>query len=329
MKENIKTSWEKFLFVDLFAGIGGIRIPFEELGGKCVFTSEWDKYAQDTYEANFGNRPAGDITHFDPSDIPNHDILLAGFPCQSFSIIGDKKGFSDTRGTLFFNIESILSKKKPEAFLLENVKQLRSHEKGKTFKTIIDKLNRLGYHTFSTVLNALDFGLPQKRERTFIVGFKRNLQFYFPNPICKEPKLEDILEPDDMLDPSLFASDSIVKKRMAALKKKPMYPSIWHENVAGNISPLQYSCALRAGASYSYLLVNGIRRPSPRELLRLQGFPDTFKIVVTYTQIRKQAGNSVAVPVIKAIAKQMLKSLSEGKPNSINRVDNAVQGSLF
>ena len=329
MKENIKTSWEKFLFVDLFAGIGGIRIPFEELGGKCVFTSEWDKYAQDTYEANFGNRPAGDITHFDPSDIPNHDILLAGFPCQSFSIIGDKKGFSDTRGTLFFNIESILSKKKPEAFLLENVKQLRSHEKGKTFKTIIDKLNRLGYHTFSTVLNALDFGLPQKRERTFIVGFKRNLQFYFPNPICKEPKLEDILEPDDMLDPSLFASDSIVKKRMAALKKKPMYPSIWHENVAGNISPLPYSCALRAGASYSYLLVNGIRRPSPRELLRLQGFPDTFKIVVPYTQIRKQAGNSVAVPVIKAIAKQMLKSLSEGKPNSINRVDNAVQGSLF
>ena len=329
MNDSKTTSWDQFLFIDLFAGIGGIRIPFEELGGKCVFTSEWDKHAQDTYEANFGERPVGDITKFNPSDIPNHDILLAGFPCQSFSIIGDKKGFEDTRGTLFFNIESILREKYPNAFLLENVKQLKSHEKGKTFKIILKKLKSLGYHTYSTVLNALDFGLPQKRERTFIVGFKKNIQFFFPSPVCTEPRLSDLLEDDNVVDPSLFASDKIVKKRRSALKKEPMYPSIWHENVAGNISPLPYSCALRAGASYSYLLVNGIRRPSPRELLRLQGFPDAFKIVVPYTQIRKQAGNSVAIPVVRAIAKQMLKSLREGNLNKFHRVDNAEQGTLF
>lgn len=305
--------FQEFKFIDLFAGIGGIRIPFEELGGTCVFTSEWDTKAQETYEANFGEKPFGDITEISPDDIPDHDVLLAGFPCQTFSIIGDKKGFSDTRGTLFFNIEAILQEKMPAAFLLENVKNLKGHDKGRTFATIIQKLEQLGYHVHTTILNALDFGLPQKRERTFIVGFRKNLEFNFPLPLGDPPSLSEILEDSDSIDPALFASDTIVKKRLAALKKPAPVPSVWHENVSGNVSPRTFSCALRASASYNYLLVNGIRRLSPRELLRLQGFPESYRIVVSYTHIRKQTGNSVAVPVIRAVALQMLDSLRKNE----------------
>ena len=163
---------KKFKFIDLFAGIGGIRIPFEELGGECVFSSEWDKFSQITYEANFGETPHGDITKIDAKDIPNHDLLVGGFPCQAFSQAGLKKGFEDTRGTLFFDIARILEHHNPKAFLLENVKGLRGHDKGKTFKTIISVLNRLGYQTLEIIVfYARDFGLPQNRERIFIVGF--------------------------------------------------------------------------------------------------------------------------------------------------------------
>lgn len=299
----------KFRFIDLFAGIGGIRLGFESVGGKCIFSSEWDKYAQDTYEANFGERPQGDITQIKPQTIPEHDILLAGFPCQAFSICGDRHGFLDTRGTLFFNIEEILRIKLPYAFLLENVKNLKSHDKGRTFQTIISHLEDLGYYIYHTVLNSLDFGIPQKRERTLIVGFRDNINFAFPKPINIKPNLSSILENDSEVDKRYFASPTIRKNRL--LKVKPNYPtpSIWHENKSGNISALEYSCALRAGASYNYLLVNGIRRLTPKELLRLQGFPDDFKIVVPYTQIRKQTGNSVTVPVIEAVARQMIASI--------------------
>ena len=149
-----------FEFIDLFAGIGGIRLGFESIGGKCVFSSEWDKYAQDTYEANFGERPEGDITKINIKTIPEHNILLGGFPCQAFSICGNQKGFSDTRGTLFFNIEEILRIKKPYAFMLENVKNLRSHDKGRTFKILLEHLENLGYYVHHTILNSLDFGIP-------------------------------------------------------------------------------------------------------------------------------------------------------------------------
>ncbi len=299
----------KFRFIDLFAGIGGMRLAFENVGGECVFSSEWDIYAQNTYEANFGERPQGDITKIKPETIPEHDILLAGFPCQAFSICGDRKGFLDTRGTLFFNIEEILKIKQPLAFLLENVKNLKSHDRQRTFKTIIKHLENLGYSIHHTVLNSLDFGIPQKRERTIIVGFKDKVDFYFPKPIGIKPNLSTILENDRDIDPKYFASPEIRKKRL--LKVKPNYPipSIWHENKSGNISALEYSCALRAGASYNYLLVNGVRRLTPRELLRLQGFPDRFKIVVPYSQIRKQTGNTVTIPVIEAVAKQMIASI--------------------
>src|SRR5699024_6991392 len=170
-----------FKFIDLFAGIGGIRIPFDEFGGKCVFSSEWDKHAKKMYEANFGEIPYGDICEIDKGEIPEHDILLAGFPCQSFSIMGKSLGFADTRGTMFFEIEKVLKEKKPQAILLENVKQLRTHDKGRTLKVILAKLENLGYEVSYTILNALDFGLPQKRERIIIVGFlNHGLKFNFP-----------------------------------------------------------------------------------------------------------------------------------------------------
>ena len=301
-------------FIDLFAGIGGMRIPFEKLGGMCVFSSEWDKHARQTYVYNFGETPAGDITQINEADIPDHDILLAGFPCQPFSIIGDKQGFEDTRGTLFFDIARILKRKQPTAFLLENVRQLLTHDRGRTFAVIEEQLSQLGYTTYHKVLNALDFGLPQKRERIFIVGFREPIAFEFPKPFGAYKPLSEILESDEDIEPNLFASARIQESRREKCKGTPFFPSMWHENKGGNISVLPFSCALRAGASYNYLLVNGVRRPSSRELLRLQGFPEDFKIVGNVTQVRRQIGNSVAIPVVHAIAEKMLQALEQRKP---------------
>ena len=303
-----------FSFIDLFAGIGGIRIPFERLGGTCVFSSEWDIHAQQTYAYNLGEEPTGDITKINEADIPYHDILLAGFPCQPFSIIGDKQGFEDTRGTLFFDIARILRKKQPKAFLLENVKQLLTHDKRRTFSIIQKHLLHIGYTIYCKVLNALDFGLPQKRERIFIIGFREPSPFNFPIGTSIYKPLSEVLEPDEDVDPTLFASSRIRESRLAKCKGVPFFPSIWHENKGGNISMLPYSCALRANASHNYLLVNGVRRPSRREMLRLQGFPEDFKIVGNLTQFRKQIGNSVAIPVIHAIAEKMLQALNLQKP---------------
>lgn len=295
-------------FIDLFAGIGGIRIPFDELGYKCVFSSEWDKAAADTYEANFGDRPSGDITQIPSDAIPAHDLLLAGFPCQAFSIMGKMKGFNDIRGTMFFEVARILEYHHPKVILLENVKQLVSHDKGHTFSVITHKLEDLGYFLKYKVLNALDFGLPQKRERIIIVGFlSKEMSERFDFDFVKQKHdLSTILESDEAVDSSLYASDNILNKRREKVKDKNVfYPSIWHENKSGNISILNYACALRTGASYNYLLINGVRRPSSRELLRLQGFPDSFKIVVSHSEIRRQTGNSVAVPMIRVIAKKI------------------------
>jgi DNA (cytosine-5)-methyltransferase 1 len=307
---------ETFKFIDLFAGMGGIRIPFDELGGQCVFSSEWDESAQQTYKANFGEKPHGDITEIDPNDIPDHDILLGGFPCQAFSIAGKMKGFQETRGTLFFNVAAILDAKKPSAFMLENVKQLKSHDGGKTYEVIERTLKNLGYHVHVKVLNALDYGLPQLRQRTIIVGFRKNLKFDFPQPFGPYPSLNTILEPEADLDPKLKASDYIIGKRIARLKSQgdtPFYPSIWHENKSQHISVHPYSTALRASASHNYILVNGVRLPSSRELHRLQGYPDTYKIVVSMREVRRQTGNSVPVPMMRAVAQQVISSLRSEK----------------
>lgn len=307
----------KLKFIDLFAGIGGIRIPFDELGYECVFSSEWDAKACKTYEANFGDVPHGDITKIEAKDIPSFDICLAGFPCQAFSIMGKMQGFADTRGTMFFEIERILAYHKPKAILLENVKQLVTHDKGRTFKIILDKLATLGYHVKYQVLNALDFGLPQKRERIIIVGFRDSaLADKFNFDFSRKPySLSSILEDDDKVESSYYASDRIREKRKASVVgKEVFYPSMWHENKSGNISVLGYSCALRTGASYNYILVNGVRRPTSRELLRLQGFPDSYKIVVSNADIRRQTGNSVAIPMIRMVAEKIDKLL-KGETN--------------
>lgn len=311
--ENEKIINTKYRTIDLFAGIGGIRLGYEEFGCENVFSSEWDKYAQDMYEANFGERPFGDINDIAPEDIPEHDILLAGFPCQPFSIAGKGLGFADTRGTLFFNIEAILKAKKPKAFLLENVKRLTTHDNGNTFSIICEKLKELGYTIYYKVLNTLEFGLPQKRERIYIVGFLDKLDFSFPKSKGTYIPLSDLLENDKNVPKNYFLSEELKNKRLSAVKPNSPSPSIWHENIGGNVSALPYSCALRAGGSYNYLVVNGVRRLTGREMLRLQGFPDSFKINIPYSQARKVAGNSVSVPVIKAIAEQMMKSLNSRK----------------
>lgn len=312
-------NWNNFSFIDLFAGIGGIRLGFESVGGHCVFSSEFDESACKTYEANFGEHPSGDITKIAAKDIPDFDVLLGGFPCQAFSIIGKKEGFeNETCGTLFFEIERILKEKKPKAFMLENVRNLTAHDKGNTFKVIRTHLEALGYTVYAKVLNALDYGVPQKRERIIIVGFRDNILFSFPDPVpvSRRKTLKDILEVD--VDEKYYVKDRIRESRLMRLKD-PNYPKpyISHENMAGSITPHPYSSCLRAGASANYILINDERRPTEREMLRIQGFPDTFKIVVPYSQIKHQTGNSVAVPVIKAVANQMINALKQFESNKV------------
>lgn len=270
-----------------------------------MFSSDIDKYAAESYEANFEEKPVGDITKVDEKDIPDFDLLFAGFPCQAFSICGLQRGFADnTKGTLFFDIARIIKEKQPKAFVLENVKNLVGHDGGRTFRTIIHVLREeLGYYVDYKVLNALDFGLPQKRERIIIVGAKTSFDMDWNFDIENVKTLKDILE--DKVDRKHYASEEIVKKRKK-MHTAQTEPAIWHENKSGNISSYPYSCALRAGASHNYLLVDGKRRLTPREMLRLQGFPDEFKIVVSDAQTRKQAGNAIPVSMVAKVIEKFI-----------------------
>jgi DNA (cytosine-5)-methyltransferase 1 len=316
MVQGIQNERRRLSYVDLFCGIGGFRVAAERvcaerrLDLECVFSSDIDTDSQAAYEANFGHRPTGDITQVAANDVPDHDVLFAGFPCQAFSIIGQRKGFEDVRGTLFFDIARILDAKRPQAFVLENVKQLRTHDKGRTLQTIMRTLEELGYQAQYRMLNALDFGLPHKRERIFIVGFREPRRFDWPVPSGAPPTpLKDIL--DKEAPPSYQASERIQQSRLVKRVGKPDHEetTIWHENKGGNVSAHPFSCALRAGASYNYLLVNGKRRLTEREMLRLQGFPDDYKIVRGYTATRRQADNSVAVPCVTAILHKVIDAL--------------------
>lgn len=317
-------------FIDLFCGLGGFRIVVESIqqNSECVFSCDFDSDSQKSYEANFGEKIFGDITKIHEKEIPEHDILFAGFPCQAFSICGDQKGFEDTRGTLFFDIARILKAKRPKAFVLENVKQLVSHNAGKTLERILETLENLGYQVHHKILNALDFGLPQKRERVFIVGFREPRSFVWN--LQKKPmkSLREVLETE--VSSNYFASEQIKQNRLRSIENKIIKDelTIWHENKGGNISPLPFSCALRSGASYNYLLVNGERRLTEREMLRLQGFPEDYKIVVGYQAMRKLAGNTVAIPCVEAVLNSVLKALEKSilvKP----KAKIAVQESLF
>ena len=296
-------------FADIFCGIGGFHVAAARQDMRCVFACDIDAEARRVYWRNFGMEPAGDITEIAPVSIPDHDILLAGFPCQPFSIIGDMRGFDDARGNLVFNVVEIIDNKRPAAFVLENVRQLSTHNQGRTMQAIIAGLEQVGYRADWKVLNALDFGLPQKRERTIIVGFQDpSTLFEWPAPVGEPLPLSEILEEE--VPSTYFASETIRQKRQAK-HLSPYALSIWHENKGGNVSSHPFSCALRAGASYNYLLVNGERRLTPREMLRLQGFPEWFELPGTYQQIRKQTGNAVPVPMVQAVLEQVRNGLSK------------------
>lgn len=303
-----------YRLVDLFAGIGGIRLGFQMHGDVgCVFSSEWDKFAAKTYKANFGDTPKGDITQIKEEDIPEHDILVAGFPCQPFSNAGKKLGFEDTRGTLFFDIARILKEKRPRMFLLENVKNLLTHNNGKTFEVIVKTLESLNYHVHYKILKSCDFGIPQRRERLYIVGFSKDyypedLEFSFPNPLANKTKVGDILESD--VDDKYTISDKLWaghkrRKKMHALKGNGFGYSLVNENTSytNTISARYYKDG-------SEILVEqkgkNPRKLTPREAVRLQGFPDNFIIPVSDTQSYKQFGNSVSVPVVYEIAGKIL-----------------------
>ena len=305
-------------FIDLFSGTGGFRLAIErichnyKIPCQCVFSSDIDINAQKIYLENFGETPIGDITKINENDIPDHDILLGGFPCQPFSICGELKGFEDTRGTLFFDIARIIKNKQPSAFILENVKQLKGHQQGQTLKIIINTLKDLGYYTDYQILNALNFGLPQKRERILIVGLKNQTHHHnFNWPLIKMPMqpLSEILEKS--VSDFYYASDKIRQNRLEKVKLNQKYdqPTIWHENKSGNISVYPYSCALRAGASYNYLLVNGERRLTEREMLRLQGFPESYKIVGSYQTMRKLTGNAIAIPCVATVIDSVINAI--------------------
>lgn len=345
----------RFSFIDLFAGIGGIRLPFQQLGGHCVFTSEWDKFAQKTYLANYGEMPSGDITKIKAADIKDHDILLGGFPCQAFSQAGLKQGFSDTRGTMFFEIQRILSEKRPKAFLLENVKQLKGHDKGHTLKTIIDILKgnhkqdipndipmstearhalseKLNYWVDFKVLRAADFGIPQNRERIFIIGFDKNYfrdidfdkVFKWPTPSYKPTKLGDILQSVEELKKEALDTGKDVYTISDKLWDGHQKRKAEHQNKGNGFgyslfnsdSAYTNTISARYYKDGSEILIDqsGIgknpRKLTPRECARLQGFPEDFVVdAVSQAQIYKQFGNSVCVKVIEAVAQQLLTAI--------------------
>lgn len=330
-----------FTFIDLFAGIGGTRTAFEKAGGKCVFTSEWDKHSQLTYFANFGELPHGDIQSIDENNIPDHDILLAGFPCQPFSIagvsknqsLGRKHGFEHRKqGNLFFDIARILLAKKPKAILLENVKNLQSHDKGNTFKVIREILDKLGYKLFVEVRDAKHY-VPQHRERIFIVGFRKDLypdiQFKFPDLPTEVKKIADILECN--VDGKYTLTDGLWKYlQNYAAKHKAKGNGFGF----GLIDPEKDTITRTLSARYfkdgSEILIKqkgkNPRRLTPRECARLMGFDNSFKIVVSDTQAYRQFGNSLCVPLVEPIAKQMIQTINSVKVRSINgQSDNKTQ----
>ncbi len=323
-KKQIPVLKSQFTFIDLFAGIGGMRLAYENVGGRCVYSNEWNKYSQQTYYANFGEQPEGDITKVDAKTIPDHDILVAGFPCQPFSIagvskkisFGRKTGFEDkTQGTLFFDVCRILKEKRPKAFMLENVKNLKSHDKGRTFKTILESLDELKYKVFFAVLDGQNF-VPQHRERIIIVGFDMerygdDIEFDFDiTPVNPKPVMRDILE--KKVDDKYTLSDNLWTYLQNYAAK---------HRAAGNgfgygIAPLDgvsRTISARYHKDGSEILIaqkgKNPRRLTPRECARLQGFPESFVIPVSDTQAYRQFGNSVVVPLIENVAKLIVEKI--------------------
>jgi len=328
LKTKQKHNHGKPTFIDLFAGIGGTRIAFEKAGCKCVFSSEWDRFAQVTYEANFGEKPAGDIRGIPGSKIPTHDILVAGFPCQPFSISGVSKknalgrphGFDDpTQGTLFFEIKRILQDKRPGAFLLENVKHLARHDGGKTFRIILDVLERqLGYTVFYKVIDAINY-VPQHRERIYIVGFRKFTFFDFPERrVVQKPKFSDILEKS--VDEKYTLSDHLWRYLQDYAKKHKAAGNGFGYGLT-NLDGVARTLSARYHKDGSEILIpqkgGNPRRLTPKECANLMGFTHfrpNFTIPVSDTQAYRQFGNSVVVPVLYDIARAIVKTLNANLP---------------
>ena len=303
-------------FIDLFAGVGGMRMAFESNGCKCVFSSEWDKYSQKTYVENFGDMPEGDITKISEKDIPSHDILVGGFPCQPFSTIGKRQGFEHpTQGTLFFDIVRILKEKRPKAFLLENVPGLITHDKGKTLKQVLETLDReLDYEISTNILNASNFGVPQNRKRIYIVGFDRNFynkdkhSFLWPRQQLKKVGIGQFVE-------NHHTGYSISKHLQKAYlyKKEDGRPQVIDGNSNIQVKTLvsTYHKIQRLTGTFVRDGETGLRLLSHNECKAIMGFPKKFKFPVSRTQMYRQMGNSVAVPVVKAIAAEMVTTLNQ------------------
>lgn len=320
-QKNISRS--NFTFIDLFAGIGGMRLAFESVGGRCVFSSEWNKYAQKTYAANFFEIPVGDITKIPASEIPDHDVLVAGFPCQPFSIAGVSKkrslgmpdGFADeTQGTLFFDIVRILKEKRPRVFLLENVKNLKSHDKGNTFRVIEKTLRGLGYDIHYEVIDARTV-VPQHRERIFIVGFSEPTDFEFPELPDLKPKFRNILEKNP--DKKYTLTDGVWKALQRHAKKSRETGNGFGYGLA-DLDGISRTMSARYYKDGAEILVSqgphkNPRRLMPRECARLMGFPDTFEIPVSDTQAYRQLGNAVVPPVVMVIAQAIAEQLQNHK----------------
>lgn len=332
----------EFTFIDLFAGIGGFRIAFQELKGKCVFSSEIDPYAKKTYWKNFGEVPFGDIKAISEDAIPGHDVLLAGFPCQAFSIAGKKGGFDDTRGTLFFDIARIINTKRPKVFMLENVKGLIVHQRGKTIETILNVLrNDLNYYVPDPqIVNAKHFGVPQKRERVVIVGFRKDLEvksFRYPQPKPLNKKFRVIKE-DEPVSAKYYLSDRYLKTLRKHRERHESkgngfgFEIIPDDGIAnaivvggmGKERNLVVDNRLRDFSPVTNIKgeINreGIRRMTPREWARLQGFPDSFIIPVSDTQGYKQFGNSVAIPAMKAVGENLISKLEQREDEVLKNV---------
>lgn len=316
----------EFRFIDLFAGIGGLRLPFEDLGGRCVFSSEIDKFACQTYEANFGEPPHGDITKVATEDVPGFDILLAGFPCQPFSLAGvskltslDRKhGFDDpTRGTLFFEIKRLIAHHRPKAFLLENVKHLRNHDGGKTYAVIKQTLEDLGYHVHDRVLDASHV-VPQHRERIFIVGFDRDVPFEFPRMPTVGPSLKTILLDHDEVDEKYTLSDKLWQYLQDYAEKHRKKGNGFGYSLTGPDDVARTLSARYHKDGSEILLFQGPnknpRRLTPFECKRLMGFPEDFDMPVSDTQAYRQLGNAVVVPLVQRIATEVIRTFHEHYP---------------
>lgn len=306
-------------FIDLFAGLGGFRVALESLGGECVYSNEWDKFAQEIYKENHGEVPEGDITQVDETTIPDHDILCAGFPCQAFSISGKQRGFEDSRGTLFFDVARIVKCKKPKIVFMENVKNFAAHDDGKTLKVVENTMRELGYSFSYKVLNAVDYGIPQKRERIYMICFRNDLgitDFIYPKPFKLEKHVEDFLLPEDQIPEKYYVDrpDTYMEgKEDNKYSDKPIRLGIVNKGGQGeriySTKGIAITLSANGGGVFAktggYMVNGKYRRLVPRECARLMGYPDSFKIIKNDNQAFKQFGNSVVVDVLQLIAERI------------------------